>query len=98
MLEQTSLSYGGLKLGLFVTKGGLFAQFQRASFGKSSQIYIYIYIRSPLLEVCILHTATYWDCESTALRGSIPRDSMYSMCLISKTPVFFLLVRRKLEI
>ena len=37
MLEQTSPSYGGLKLGLFVTKGGLFAQFQRAPFGKSSQ-------------------------------------------------------------
>ena len=37
MLEQTSSSYGGLKLGLFVTKRGLFAQFQRAPFGKSSQ-------------------------------------------------------------
>ena len=37
MLEQTSPSYGGLKLGLFVTKCGLFAQFQRAPFGKSSQ-------------------------------------------------------------
>ena len=38
MLEQTSPSYGRLKLGLFVTKRGLFAQFQRAPFGKSSQI------------------------------------------------------------
>ena len=37
MLEQTSSSYGGLKLGLFVTKRGLFAHFQRAPFGKSSQ-------------------------------------------------------------
>ena len=37
MLEQTSPSYGRLKLGLFVTKRGLFAQFQRAPFGKSSQ-------------------------------------------------------------
>ena len=37
MLEQTSPSYGGLKLGLFVTKRGLFAQFQRTAFGKSSQ-------------------------------------------------------------
>ena len=37
MLLQTSSSYGGLKLGLFVTKRGLFAQFQRAPFGKSSQ-------------------------------------------------------------
>ena len=37
MLEQTSSSYGGLKLGLFVTKWGLFAQFQRAPFGKSSR-------------------------------------------------------------
>ena len=37
MLEQTSSSYGGLKLGLFLTKWGPFAQFQRAPFGKSSQ-------------------------------------------------------------
>ena len=37
MLEQTSSSYGGLNLGLFVTKRVLFAPF-----GKSSQIYIYI--------------------------------------------------------
>ena len=37
MLEQTSSSYGSLKLGLFVTKRGFYAQFQRALFGKSSQ-------------------------------------------------------------
>ena len=39
ILEQTSRSYGGLKLGLFVTKLGLFVQFQRVPFGKSTQIY-----------------------------------------------------------
>ena len=44
MLEQTSPSYGGLKLGLFVTKPGLFAHFQRAPFGKSSQMYACMYV------------------------------------------------------
>ena len=53
MLEQTSPSYGGLKIGLFVTKRGLFAQFQRAPFGKSK--YIYIYNR---IEQCALPVTT----------------------------------------
>ena len=42
ILEQTSRSYGGLKLGLFVTKWGLFVQFQRVPFGKSTQILLVI--------------------------------------------------------
>ena len=41
ILEQTSRSYSGLKLGLFVTKWGLFVQFQRVPFGKPTQIYIW---------------------------------------------------------
>ena len=61
MLEQTSPSYGGLKLGLFGTKWGLlrdFAQFQRAPLaGKSSQIYIFMYVRMYVcMYVCMYST------------------------------------------
>ena len=34
LLEQANRSYGGLKLGVFVTKRALFVQFQRIPFGK----------------------------------------------------------------
>ena len=44
--EQTSRCYGGLKLGIFVTKWGFFVQFERVSFGKSTHIYTHANCRS----------------------------------------------------